>query len=94
MVLPLSLVFKEVFNEKKEGLHRSLYSAIVILFLAGSLAADERTDKVDKLFAEWDTTVTPGCALAVVKDGQIIYERGYGMAKIEDELAMTPDQDL
>jgi CubicO group peptidase (beta-lactamase class C family) len=62
----------------------------VLLFLAGSLAADEKTDKVDKLFAEWDTTVTPGCALAVVKDGQIIYERGYGMAKIEDGLAMTP----
>lgn len=68
-----------------------VFIAVIVLgLLAGSLAADERTDKVDKLFAEWDTTVSPGCALAVIKDGRIVYERGYGMAKIEDGLAMTP----
>lgn len=76
--------------KNKLGLWGVFTAVIILLFLSGSLNADERTDKVDKLFAEWDTTVTPGCALAVVKDGQIIYERGYGMAKIEDGLAMTP----
>ena len=69
---------------------RVFMAVTVLLFLAGLIAADEKTDKIDKLFAEWDTTVSPGCALAVVKDGEIIYERGYGMAKIEDGLAMTP----
>ena len=68
-----------------------VYIAVIgLVLLGGFLAADERTDKVDKLFTEWDMTVSPGCALAVVKDGRIIYERGYGMAKIEDGLAMTP----
>jgi CubicO group peptidase (beta-lactamase class C family) len=56
------------------------------------LAADEKTDKVDKIFAQWDTTTSPGCALAVVKDGQIIYKRGYGMAKLEDDIVITPDK--
>ena len=56
------------------------------------LAADEKMDKVDKVFAQWDTTTSPGCALAVVKDGQIIYKRGYGMAKLEDGIVMTPDK--
>ena len=76
----------------KKGIRPSgvFIAVIVLVLLAGSLAADEKTDKVDKLFAEWDTTVSPGCALAVIKDGRIIYERGYGMAKIEDGLAMTP----
>lgn len=54
--------------------------------------ADERSDKVDKLFASWDSTKTPGAALAVIKDGAIIYERGYGMAKLEDGIVMTPDK--
>ena len=56
------------------------------------LAADEKTDKVDKVFAQWDTTTSPGCALAVVRDGQLIYKRGYGMAKVEDDIVMTPDR--
>ncbi len=55
-------------------------------------AADATTDKVDKLFAAWDKTTTPGAALAVIKDGRIVYERGYGLAKLEDGLAMTPDK--
>jgi len=63
---------------------------LFLISFASLLAADEKTDKVDKVFAPWDTTTTPGAALAVIKDGQIIYERGYGMAKIEDGIVMTP----
>jgi CubicO group peptidase (beta-lactamase class C family) len=55
-------------------------------------AADETTDKVDKLFAAWDKTTSPGATLAVIRDGRIIYKRGYGMAKIEDGIVMTPDK--
>ena len=62
----------------------------LLFFLASFLAADETTAKVDKIFARWDRTTTPGAALAVIKDGQIIYERGYGMAKLEDGIVMTP----
>jgi CubicO group peptidase (beta-lactamase class C family) len=76
--------------KKGLGLSGFFIALIALGLLGGSLAADERTDNVDKLFAAWDSTVSPGCALAVIKDGQIIYERGYGMAKIEDGLAMTP----
>ena len=31
-------------------------------------------------------------ALAVIKDGKIVYERGYGMAKLEDGIVNTPDK--
>ncbi len=65
---------------------------LTLVFLGRFLAADETTDKVDKIFAQWDTTTTPGAALAVIKDGQIIYKRGYGMAKIEDGIVMTPSK--
>ena len=38
--------------------------------------------QVDKVFAKWDSTVSPGCAVSVIKNGQIIYKRGYGMADL------------
>jgi len=56
------------------------------------LAANETTDKVDRLFAAWDKTTSPGAALAIVKDGRIVYERGYGMAKLEDGIVNAPDK--
>jgi CubicO group peptidase (beta-lactamase class C family) len=69
---------------------------ITLAFLAFTtpafLAADETTAKVDKLFATWDKATTPGLELAVIRDGKIIYERGYGMAKLEDGIVNTPDK--
>ena len=41
-------------------------------------AGDQLTDKVDRLFDKWDSTISPGAALAIIKDGKIIYKRGYG----------------
>ena len=41
------------------------------------------TEKVDALFAQWDKPDSPGCALAVIKDGQVIYKRGYGSANLD-----------
>ncbi len=50
---------------------------------AGPPAKDGLTAKVDKLFAKWDKPDAPGCALAIVKDGEVVYKRGYGMASLE-----------
>lgn len=44
---------------------------------------------VDTLFAPWDTTETPGVALAVLQDSGIVYQRGYGMANLEHALPIT-----
>lgn len=52
--------------------------------------AESLTSRVDKLFTQWDKTDTPGCALAIIKDGQIIYKRGYGMANLELSVPITP----
>ena len=72
--------------------HRILAFSVAFALVAALLAADETTDKVDKLFASWDKTTSPGAALAVIRDGRIVYKRGYGMAKIEDGIVMTPDK--
>src|SRR5439155_644378 len=48
-------------------------------------------DQTDKVFAKWDSTVSPGCALSVMQDGRIIYKRGYGMADLDHDIPITPE---
>ena len=74
-------------------MRRTTFKSLALcLLVAGRsfAAADALIDKVDRIFAEWNTTSSPGCALAVVKDGHIIYEHGYGMANLELSVAITP----
>ena len=51
---------------------------------------DTLTVKVDKLFTQWDKWDSPGAALAVVREGKIIYKRGYGSAQLEYNSPITP----
>ena len=46
--------------------------------------------QITELFCEWDTTTSPGCSLAVIKDGTIVYKNGYGMANLEHEITNKP----
>jgi hypothetical protein len=41
--------------------------------VCGEGMADERVGEVDELFARYDSTHTPGAALAVIQDGEVIY---------------------
>ncbi len=45
------------------------------------------TAKVDAVFADFDKPDSPGCALGVIKDGKLIYARGYGKANLEHGIA-------
>ena len=54
-------------------------------------SAREQQAQVDRLFAQWDKLDSPGAALAVVKDGKIIYKRGYGQANLEFGIPNAPD---
>jgi len=47
-------------------------------------------DRIDRLFAEWDRLDSPGCALAVIRAGAVLYARGYGSANLEYGLPITP----
>ena len=49
-----------------------------------------KNDQVDELFTAWDTNDTPGAAVAIVKDGAIIYKKGYGMANLEYDIPISP----
>ncbi len=44
----------------------------------------------DAIFAAVDSRRSPGCAIAVMRDGRIIYSRGYGMADLATGIPNTP----
>ncbi len=56
---------------------------------AGSLPAAVRA-RIDAVFAPLARPGSPGCALAVYRDGAIAYERGYGLASLELGVPITP----
>jgi CubicO group peptidase (beta-lactamase class C family) len=46
--------------------------------------------EVDKLFVNYDKPNVPGCSLAIIHEGKIIYKRGYGLANLEYDIPNTP----
>jgi CubicO group peptidase (beta-lactamase class C family) len=69
---------------------------LFLLISPGGLAQEdpdpdaELRSKADEVFAEWDNAESPGCAMAAIRDGEIIHARGYGMANLEHGLPLTP----
>lgn len=47
-------------------------------------------EQLDAIFAPWNRTDEPGLVVGVVKDGAVIYRRGFGMASLEHGAANTP----
>jgi CubicO group peptidase (beta-lactamase class C family) len=61
------------------------------LLLATSVlgAQDTRQQRVDSLFSQYTRGVSPGLAVAVVKDGKVLMSKGYGMANLEHRIPIT-----
>jgi CubicO group peptidase (beta-lactamase class C family) len=62
---------------------------LLVITLSLTAWADTKTNKVDELFAKWDSTVSPGAALGIIQDGKFIYKRGFGMANLEHNIPIT-----
>ncbi len=61
-----------------------------LAFAIGAFAGD-RSAEIDQIFEQWQKPDSPGCALAVVQNGKIIYTRGYGMADLEHDVPLRPN---
>lgn len=68
------------------------FPAFAFLFLPAVLFAqlpDSTVKKIDALFKSLNNK-TPGCAVAVSKNGEVIFQKGYGMANLEYNIQITP----
>lgn len=52
-------------------------------------AGPEAARKVDSLYASYNSN-TPGAAVAIVKDGKVVFLKGYGMADLDHDIPVTP----
>jgi len=65
------------------------YALLLFLWLpsvcvpAKSETADSFSSRVDALFAKYDTTDVPGCAVGIIQNGEYVHARGYGSANLE-----------
>jgi len=54
-----------------------------------SASAADHAARVDRLFGDW-TALTPGAAVGVVRDGEVVLATAYGSANLEHGIAITP----
>lgn len=70
------------------------YHTIVCFFCIQPAAAQSLPDsiskKIDNLFAYWNKTSSPGCAIGIVRNDSLIYAKGYGMANLEYGVPISP----
>lgn len=74
---------------------RALFSFFVLVFMAlpGAWAASnaELAGYADQLFSRAYAAGEPGAAVLVMKDGQVVLRKGYGMASLELGVPIQPD---
>jgi len=52
--------------------------------------ADQLEKSIDKVFTNFDAIEKPGAAVAVVKEGKVVFKKGYGSANLEYDIPVTP----
>lgn len=64
-----------------------------LLTMAGT--AQKKTDghlenKIDSIFSQYHTSKGPGCAVSIIRNQAVLFEKGYGMANLEYDIPITP----
>jgi CubicO group peptidase (beta-lactamase class C family) len=67
-----------------------LFAILSTFLFAGLDGQVDESNAVDSIFADWDKPDVPGCALGIIKNGELIYARGYGTGDLEHDIAILP----
>jgi CubicO group peptidase (beta-lactamase class C family) len=51
---------------------------------------DNLNQQIDSIFSEFDSQDKPGIAVSIIKDGNVIFTKGYGIANLEYNIPITP----
>jgi CubicO group peptidase (beta-lactamase class C family) len=69
--------------------------ALMIWILAGWAVARAndsapKATAIDAIFQDLTRPGSPGCALGIYRDGAVVYAKGYGLANVEENVAISP----
>jgi CubicO group peptidase (beta-lactamase class C family) len=65
---------------------RQILLLIIISITFCSFGQIKESQAIDSIFSEWNKPDVPGCALGIIKDGTLIYSKGYGLANMEYDI--------
>src|SRR5450755_4773688 len=70
-----------------------LFRSMIVLsaVAAGVLAQDPTAARLDEIFQPWNKPGSPGTTVAVIRDGGVIFQKGYGLANLEYDIANKPE---
>ena len=69
-----------------------LFSAFFILsfsLLGQKKLGKEQIQQIDAIFTDWNNETNPGAGIAVVKNGQPIFSKGFGMASLQHKIPFS-----
>lgn len=61
-----------------------------MLLSVAALAQDVPSQKVDQIFSVYDKPGSPGCSVGVIRDGEFVYRKAYGLATLELGVPLSP----
>lgn len=87
-----------IINSTKKGLYKLQIASIDPKDIEGEYKlsvqkiikkATTLFEQVDQVFLPWDNSNTPGAAVAIIKNGSVVYQNTYGSANLEYDLPIT-----
>ena len=90
--------FFSVFNSKKGLMFKLKLTKLLIVSLLLTCLSnqsfsqslnDSVKEKIDSIFQRFNSRSKPGAAVAIIKDGKVAFEKCYGMANLEYDIALT-----
>src|SRR5260370_35003274 len=80
------------------GIGISGFAAVMALLSSSSISiaapAQVSATAIDSLFAKFVGTQDPGCAVLVIKDGQPVFRKGYGVTDLRTLQKIGPQSNL
>ena len=81
----------------------STFRIVAAVALTGAVCADPAfgqtpaaadptavASRVDAIFADFAKPASPGCSVGAYQDDRIVYQRAFGMANLDHDVALTP----
>ena len=63
----------------------------LLLIVSMAATAQVTTSQIEAIFAKFTSTREPGCAVLVIKDGKVVFRKGYGITDLRSLHAIAPD---
>ncbi len=85
---------QRIFNQCVNAISAAIAVSLVLtnlLFAQEESLEQDLEQQIDEVMAAWDNTSSPGAAVAYVANGEIVFQKAYGLANLEHRIAWSTD---